>query len=110
MPADHKFLPSRTGRFRGAAGATLDRHLTQSIEQLSPKPESETAMRGMRRLAHLTQTVSAAMDAKADAVADRITAGQARAEVAIAKFGEYADGVEATAAEIEAALGQITNE
>jgi hypothetical protein len=108
------FLPSATGRFRKHVPAVerLDRHLTQAIEQMKtePQPESEPVMRGMKRLANLTATVAAAMDAKADAVADRITAGQARAEAAIAKFDGFAAGIERTADEIEAALGQLSND
>lgn len=66
-------------------------------------------MRGMRRLANIAETVTKAMDARADAVADRIVAGQARAEQAIGRFEDYAGTIEQTADEIEAALGQITN-
>lgn len=109
---DAKFLASRSGRFRShPAAARLDRHLKQSIERLSkPETESEPTMRGMQRLANLTASVTQAIDAKADAVADRITAGQARAETAIGKFDGLAASIEKTADEIEAALGQISNE
>ena len=67
-------------------------------------------MRGMQRLANITQTVLKDMDAKADAVADRIVAGQERASAVIGKFGSVADAIEATANEVEAALGQFSND
>lgn len=67
-------------------------------------------MRGMKRLANLTETVTRAIDDKADAVADRIVAGQARAEAAIGKFDALATDMEKTADDIEAALGQISND
>lgn len=86
----------------------LERHLTQSIQQFST-PQERPHMRGMQRLANLTETLIKSMDADADAMADRITAGHARAQAAIGKFGDFAVSIEKTADEIEAALGQITN-
>lgn len=104
-------LPPNSELFRQTrfdASERLDKHLALAIADL--KPESPKIMRGMQRLAHLTSTAMANMDAQADAVADRIVAGQARAAVVIQKFGALADGIEQTANEVEAALGQISND
>lgn len=92
------------------AGQRLDGHLSAAIEEFSAREESEPTMRGMQRLANLTETVTKSIDAKADAVADRIVSGQARAEAAISKFGDLATSIEKTADDIEAALGQISND
>lgn len=67
-------------------------------------------MRGLQRLAHLTQSVVGDMDAKADAVCDRIVAAQSRAVAVIDKFGDMATAIERTASDVEAALGQISND
>lgn len=91
------------------SGARLDTHLRRSIAALSNPNESETSMRGMRRLANLTETLQKSIDAKADAVADRIQQAHARGEAAVGQFENYAAEVEKTADEIEAALGQISN-
>jgi hypothetical protein len=104
------FLASRSGRFRQTTAAeALDQHLQRSIADLKPPTESEPKMRGMQRLAHLTQTIVADLDKEADAVADHLVAGQDRAKAAIDKFRDYAGSIHQTADEIERALGQITN-
>lgn len=92
------------------AAAALDAHLAISIAELSPTPESKNHMRGMQRLSNVTQTVLKDMDAKADAVADRVIAGQARAAAVIEKFGNVADAIERTADEVESALAQFSND
>lgn len=85
-----------------------EKFLNSAIAELGPAPESKH-MRGMQRLSNVTQTVLKDMDAKADAVADRIVAGQARAAEVIEKFTTVAVGIENTANEVEAALAQFTN-
>jgi seryl-tRNA synthetase len=89
-------------------GARLQSFLDRSIADLSPHERSES-MRGMQRLAHLTEALTKSIDAKADAVADRIQKAHARGEAAITQFEGYATDVEKTADQIEAALGQISN-
>lgn len=66
-------------------------------------------MRGMQRLANLTESLTKSIDAKADAVADRIQKAHERGEAAITQFEGYALEVEKTADQIEASLGQISN-
>ncbi len=66
-------------------------------------------MRGMQRLAHLTETLTKSIDQRADAVADRIQKAHDRGTMAIGQFETYAVNVEKTADDIEAALGQISN-
>lgn len=108
------FLPSRTGRFRetaaAAAGEALDQHLQTAIADLTPPPAtSEPKMRGMQRLAFLTQNAVADMDKKADAIADRIAAAQARGEQVMQQFDDHATSMEKAADDAERALAQITN-
>lgn len=90
------------------AGEKLQSHLDQAIAELTAQQDS-THMRGMRRLANLTETLQKSIDAKADAVADRIEKAHARGAAAIGQFEAYAAEVEKTADEIEASLGQISN-
>jgi hypothetical protein len=90
------------------AGEKLQSHLDQAIADLTA-PQEGVTMRGMRRLANLTETLQKSIDAKADAVADRIEKAHARGEAAIGQFENYAAEVEKTADEIEASLGQISN-
>jgi hypothetical protein len=90
------------------AGEKLQSHLDQAIADLTAPQEGPT-MRGMNRLANLTETLQKSIDAKADAVADRIEKAHARGEAAIGKFEAYAVEVEKTADAIEASLGQISN-
>lgn len=91
------------------AAKMLDQHLAAAISEFSPSRGSKPVMSGMQRLANLTESVVKLIDARADEAADRIAAAQVRAEAAIKKFDEHAAGIERTAAEIEAALGQISN-
>jgi chromosome segregation ATPase len=92
------------------AGEKLEQHLTQAINELKPpQQEGEKAMRGMQRLAHLTENLTKQLDAKADEVADRIERAHERGQAAIGRFSEHATQIEQTADEIEKALGQITN-
>jgi uncharacterized membrane protein YccC len=105
------FLPSRSGRFRAqAAGEALDRHLQQSIADLSPAKESGPTMRGMKRLANLTANLIQQMDAEADAVANEIEQAHAEAQQAIGEFREHGKQIRGVAADIRAQLGQISND
>lgn len=88
-------------------GDRLRRHLDAAISELSGK--DEVNMRGMQRLANLTSNLAKEVDAKADAVADRIEKAHARGIAAIGQFESYAASVEQTADEIESQLGQISN-
>ncbi|MBP1296609.1 hypothetical protein [Bradyrhizobium elkanii] len=103
-------MASRTGRFRATSetAAQLDQHLTSAIAELAPPTEGKP-MRGMQRLAHLTQTAVADMDKKADAIADRIAAAQARGHATMDKFDSYAASIEQAADDAEKALAQLTN-
>lgn len=67
-------------------------------------------MRGMQRLANLAPTIMKAIDAEADAVADQLVASQDRARAAIGQFRGFADSIRKTAEDVEAALGQLTND
>jgi len=92
-----------------AASEKLDAHLTASIEALTQKKESKYPMRGLARLSNLTETLVKEMDAKADAVADRLVAAKARHEATLVKFEDFTAAVEKVADDAEAALGQISN-
>ncbi|MDN3278771.1 hypothetical protein QWJ07_31230 [Frankia sp. RB7] len=89
------------------AAAQLQQHLTAAIAELAPP--KETPMRGMKRLAFLTQDLVKNMDAEADQVADEIQSAHDRAQSAIAKFRQHGADIRKVADDIEAALGQITN-
>lgn len=95
---------------RSDASVRLDQHLTSSIAEFSSSNVSEKPMRGMQRLAFLTQNAVSEMDKRADAVADRLTAAQNKSAAVIDKFGAMADSIERSADEAEAALGQISND
>ncbi|UPJ43943.1 hypothetical protein IVB40_07695 [Bradyrhizobium sp. 40] len=89
------------------AAAKLEQHLTSTIAELAaPK---EHVMRGMKRLAFLTQDLVKNMDAEADKVADEIQLAHDRAQAAIDKFRQHGADIRKVADDIEAALGQITN-
>lgn len=93
------------------AARTLDNHLTQAIRELAPPPteEGKPKMRGMQRLAFLTQDLVKNMDTEADKVADEIQDAHDRAQAAIGKFRAHGADIRKVADDIEAALGQITN-
>lgn len=107
-PNAEPFRETRAAATPGLNAANAyEKFLDNAIAEL--KPESKH-MRGMQRLSNVTQTVLKDMDAKADAVADRIVAGQARAAQVIEKFGNVADAIETTANEVESALAQFSND
>jgi hypothetical protein len=87
----------------------LDDHLTRAIAEFSPQKEGQTVMRGLARLSNLTESLVKQMDAKADAVADRLVAAEVRHTAALSKFEEFTAAVETAATQAEAALGQISN-
>jgi hypothetical protein len=87
------------------AGERLDRLCRETIEDL----KRTSPMRGMQRLASLTEALTKQIDERADAVADRIQKAHDRGTTAIGKFEGYAAQVEKNADEIEKALGQISN-
>jgi hypothetical protein len=91
------------------ASEKLDKHLSEAIEQFSPPKQEPRKMRGLARLANLTETIVKQMDDKADAVADRLVAAQARHEATLAKFEDFTSAVEKIADEAEASIGQISN-
>jgi hypothetical protein len=100
-------LPFRQSR--DSAAGRLNDFLERSIAELS-KPKVTSAMRGMKRLANLAPTIVASLDTEADQVADRLVASQERAKQAIGQFRGFAESIENTANEVEAALGQLTND
>ncbi|MBR0700185.1 hypothetical protein JQ599_09760 [Bradyrhizobium diazoefficiens] len=89
------------------ATAKLEQHLSAAIAELGPPREQP--MRGMKRLAFLTQDLVKNMDAEADKVADEIQQAHDRAQGAIDKFRQHGADIRKVADDIEAALGQITN-
>ncbi len=66
-------------------------------------------MRGLQRLANLTESLSKSLDAEADEVCDRLEAAQQRGKQVITRFRGYADEVEKKATEVEDVLNQISN-
>jgi hypothetical protein len=92
---------------RPVSAARLEQHLSAAIAELAPPKEH--AMRGMKRLAFLTQDLVKNMDAEADKVADEIQQAHDRAQAAIGKFRQHGAEIRKVADDIEAALGQITN-
>lgn len=86
----------------------LDEHLTSAIAEFTL--ERPKIMRGMQRLANLAPTIMASLDAKADVVADKLVAQQAKAVAAIDQYDGLANSLGQVADTITAALGQITND
>jgi hypothetical protein len=93
----------------GTASKHLDDHLAAAIAEFTPPKEGPPKMRGMQRLAFLTQDLVKNMDAEADKVADEIQEAHDRAQAAIGKFRAHGADIRKVADDIEAALGQITN-
>ncbi|MFT4115414.1 hypothetical protein [Bradyrhizobium sp.] len=92
-----------------APAQRLDEHLVAAISEFSAPTEDPPKMRGMQRLAFLTQDLVKNMDAEADKVADEIQEAHDRAQAAIGKFRAHGKDIRKVADDIEAALGQITN-
>lgn len=102
-PNDVQFRQTR------AAAEHIDEIVTAAAV-VAPSTGRYPTMRGMKRLANLAPTLVADIDAEADKVADELVAKKARAHEAIGKFRGFADAIGQTADEIEAALGQLTND
>lgn len=119
-PNDEPFRQAR--QVLSPAAEKLDQHLTASIAALTPPetgipvsaPTLPTGkphiMRGLQRLSNLAPTIMASLDAKADTIADELVAQQKRAESVIEQFGALAGTLGKVADDVQAALGQITND
>jgi hypothetical protein len=97
------------------ASTKLDRHLAAAIQQFSnpfsapPKQESEPTMRGMERLANLTDTLMNKIDDEADKAADEIELATGYALDAVGKFRDQGKNIRKKADDILSQLGQTTN-
>jgi hypothetical protein len=94
----------------------LDQHLAAAIEEFSKpqdfsaaKKESEPKMRGMRRLASLTEGLMDKVDQVADQAADEVQAATDYALDAVGKFKDQAADIRRTADDILSQLGQKSN-
>jgi hypothetical protein len=96
-PARQPELMTKT-EFAAEAAST-----NPSIEQ------GKQTMRGMKRLANLTETLMKQIDAEADAAAEELTAAVGDAKTAVGEFRSHAGEVRKVAADIRAQLGQISN-
>lgn len=66
-------------------------------------------MRGLQRLANVTQSIFADMDAEAGAVADELTAAKAESATVVAGFKEVAGTIRASTKDARNILNQLTN-
>jgi hypothetical protein len=86
----------------------LDRHLAGAIKEFAP-PKGP-AMKGLRRLKNLSETLMASLDAEAEKVADELQKKHDDAVDATRKIRDHIGGeFKAAADEVTDMLNQITN-
>lgn len=91
-------------------GARLDRHLKQTIDELSGRStEREKRMRGIQRLANAAGNLMKQADAEADAAAAELEAAYASQTDVAKKYSVFAKQVSQASKEALDNLNQISN-
>lgn len=91
-------------------GERLDRHLRQTIEELSGRTtEEDRTMRGIERLANASGNLMQKADAIADAAAAKLEKAYAKHVEIAARYEAFADQVAQKADEAADRLNQISN-
>jgi hypothetical protein len=75
----------------------------------SPTNQGDLNMRGLKRLAGLTERIMKQIDDEADAVANEITAAHGEAKSVIGEFRGHAGEIKKVAADVRQQLGQLSN-